>query len=314
MSTPWSIFVVVVTFGMLIGFTWLVLNTRRIQDPNGTNKLKDHEFDGITEYDAPMPEWFTWMFLASMAFAVIYLILYPGLGNFPGLLGWTASGAVERDQARAEARYGPLFERHLRTPVAQLAEDPGAMRMGQRLFGNYCAQCHGSGGQGNLGFPNLTDGHFNWGGTPEQIHTTLTRGRQAVMPGWAGALGEDGIDDTTEYVLALAGRDHDADAAARGASHFQSVCVACHGADGSGNVALGAPDLRTGVYIYGGDRSQIATTLRQGRNGVMPSQSELLDPARIHILTAYVYGLNGLRPANEEHASGRAAISSLESE
>jgi len=314
MSTPWSVFVIVVTFGMLIGFTWLVLNTRRIQDPNGANKLNDHEFDGITEYDAPMPEWFTWMFLASIAFAVVYLALYPGLGNFPGLLGWTSADAIERDQVRAEARYGPLFERHLRTPVAELAEDRGAMRMGQRLFGNYCAQCHGSAAQGNPGFPNLTDGHWNWGGSPEQIRTTLVQGRQAVMPGWGAALGEEGIADTTEYVIALSGREHDAEAAARGAQHYQSVCVACHGADGSGNVALGAPNLNAGAYIYGGDRAQIATTLRQGRNGVMPSQSDLLDPARIHILTAYVYGLNGRHQEGRNEVAGGADDGFVENE
>lgn len=299
MSTGWSLFVIIVTFGMLIGFTWLVLNTRRIQDPDGANKLNDHEFDGITEYDAPMPEWFTWMFLASIAFAVIYLALYPGLGNFPGLLGWSSSQALKQDQRRAEARHAPLFQRYLRTPVEELAEDPQAVRMGQRLFGNYCAQCHGSAAQGAPGFPNLTDGHWSWGGEPAQIRSTLVNGRQAAMPAWGPVLGEDGIAEATEYVLALAGRDHDAEAAERGAEHYQQLCVACHGPEGRGNTALGAGDLTAGVYLYGGSRETIATTLRQGRNGVMPAQRDILDEARIHILTAYVYGLPRRHGASE---------------
>ncbi|TVS17635.1 MAG: cytochrome-c oxidase, cbb3-type subunit III [Gammaproteobacteria bacterium] len=291
MSTGWSLFVIIVTLGMLAGFSWLVLNTRRIQDPDGANKLNDHEFDGITEYDAPMPEWFTWMFLGSIAFALVYLLLYPGLGNFPGLLGWSSTGALEQDQRRADARFAPLFERYLRTPVEELAENPQAIRMGQRLFGNYCSQCHGTAAQGAPGYPNLTDGHWAWGGDPEQIRATLVNGRQAAMPAWGPVLGDDGIHDTTEFVVSLADRDHDAEAAARGAEHYAQNCVACHGPEGRGNSALGAADLTTGVYLYGGSRETIAASLRNGRNGMMPAQTGLLDEARIHILTAYVYGL-----------------------
>ena len=299
MSTPWSLFVIIVTFGMLAGFTWLVLNTRRIQDPDGGSKLNDHEFDGITEFDTPMPDWFSFMFLASIAFAVVYLALYPGLGNFPGLLGWSSTSELEEDQRQAEARQEPLFQRYLRTPVEELAQNPQAIRMGQRLFGNYCAQCHGSSAQGAPGFPNLTDGVWTWGGEPGQIRATLINGRQAVMPAWGPVLGEGGVSDTTEYVLSLAGRDHDAEAAERGATHYQPLCVACHGAEGLGNPALGAVDLTAGVYLYGGSREAIATTLRQGRNGVMPAQKNILGEARLHILTAYVYGLPERHDASE---------------
>lgn len=300
MSTPWSLFVIIVTVGMLVGFTWLVLNTRRIQDPDGGDKLNAHEFDGITELDTPMPEWFSFMFLASIAFAVVYLALYPGLGNFPGLLGWSAASELEEDQRQAEARQEPLFQRYLRTPVEELAQNPQAVRTGQRLFSNYCAQCHGSSAQGAPGFPNLTDRAWNWGGEPAQIRATLVNGRQAVMPAWGPVLGDDGVRDTTEFVLSLAGRDHDAEAAERGATHFQQLCVACHGSEGGGNQALGAGDLTAGVYLYGGSREAIATTLRQGRNGVMPAQNDILGEARLHILTAYVYGLPDRRDAAEQ--------------
>lgn len=291
MSTGWSLFVIIVTFAMLAGFTWLVLNTRRIQDPEGGSKLNAHEFDGITELDTPMPEWFSWMFLASIAFAVVYLLLYPGLGNFPGLLDWSAASEVEEDQRRAEARREPLFQRYLRTPVEELAQNEQAMRTGQRMFGIYCAQCHGSAAQGAAGFPNLTDDVWYWGGEPAQIRATLVNGRRAAMPAWGAALGEDGVMDTTEYVVSLAGREHDAEAAARGSAHYQQFCVACHGPEGRGNTALGAPDLTAGVYLYGGSRETIATTLREGRNGIMPAQQDILGEARLHILTAYVYGL-----------------------
>ncbi len=292
MSTGWSLFVIVITLGMLIGFSWLILNTRRIQDPKGHGKLNDHEFDGITEYDAPMPDWFTWAFLASIVFAFIYLLLYPGFGNFPGLLGWTSAGALERDQQRAAARYEPIHDQFLEVPVEELMQDRAAMNMAARIFGNHCAQCHGDGGRGNFGFPDLTDGHWQWGGDVEQVRASIRDGRQAAMPGWQSALGERGIHDTTAYVLSLADRDHDADAASRGARHYQTFCAACHGPDGSGNVALGAPDLTLGIYLYGGGAQQIAFTLRHGRNGVMPAQKDEMSEAWIHLLTAYVLGLS----------------------
>lgn len=291
MSTGWSLFVIVITLGMLIGFTWLVLNTRKIQDPEGHGKLNDHEFDGITEYDAPMPEWFTFAFLGSILFAFIYLLLYPGFGNFPGLLGWTSAGALEQDQQRAAARFDPIHDQYLSVPIEELSEDRAAMNMAARLFGNYCAQCHGDGGQGNFGFPNLTDGYWQWGGEPDQIHRSIHDGRQAAMPGWQGALGDDGIRQTTAYVLALADREHDFEAARKGARHYQTFCAACHGSDGDGNLALGAPDLTQGIYTYGGSPQQIAFTLRHGRNGVMPAQQEEMSEAWIHLLAAYVYGL-----------------------
>lgn len=292
MSTGWSLFVIVVTLGMFAWFAIMVIQTLRTQDPDGHNKLNDHEFDGITEFDAPMPKWFSMGFLASIVFSIIYLLLYPGLGSFPGFLDWTSVKELEQDQSRAQARHEPIYESYLEISAEDLSEDRDAMLMAERLFGNYCSQCHGENARGNFGFPNLTDDHWQWGNSIDQIRASIHDGRNAAMPGWESALGNSGIRETTAYVLALADREHDADDARRGEEHFANYCASCHGAEGTGNPGMGAPDLTSGVYLYGGEPRQIAFTLRNGRNGVMPAQEDELSEAWIHLLTAYVYGLS----------------------
>ena len=176
-------------------------------------------------------------------------------------------------------------------PVEEIAGDPAVRKMGMRLFGNNCAQCHGADGKGAYGFPNLADDDWLYGGTPEAIKATLVNGRRAAMPAWGDILGDQGITEVTQHLLALNGRDADEAAAAKGETHYQTYCAACHGADGKGNQALGAPNLTNGVWLYGGSEEQIAHSLRAGRNGVMPAFEDTLSEDKIHILTAYVYGL-----------------------
>jgi len=289
MSTGFSLFVIVGTLGSLIVFTLLLFMNRKVDKPGQTT---GHVYDGIEEYDNPMPAWWFWGFLLSIIFALGYLIWYPGLGNFPGIGGWTSIGELEADQQSADARFGPIFAQYRAVPVDELAQITPAMRMGQRLFANNCAQCHGAAGTGSYGFPNLTDGNWQWGESAEQIKTTLNNGRQAVMPAWTGVLDEYGIRDVTEYVLQLSGRDANVQQAGAGAAHFARLCAACHGVDGSGQALLGAPDLRTNVWLYGGSREQIADVLRNGRNGEMPGFAGRLDEDRIHILSAYVRSLS----------------------
>lgn len=291
MSTGWSLFVIVLTLGSMIGCFWLLQSTRSSEVPNGENVEKDHVFDGISELETPLPAWWYWMFVITIAFSAIYLIFYPGLGAFQGLLGWNQENQWAREVARAEARFGPIYESYHATPVEALLEDDQARRMGQRLFSNYCATCHGTGGAGAFGFPNLADGNWQWGAEPDTVKTTITKGRVAAMPAWDAALGEAGIHDTANYVLSLSGRGHDAEAAERGRQHFNTLCAACHMPDGTGMQALGAPDLTDDVWLYGGSEPMIKHTLRIGRNGQMPAHEHLLDPARIHLLTAYVIGL-----------------------
>jgi cytochrome c oxidase cbb3-type subunit 3 len=232
------------------------------------------------------------MFVITIVWGIGYLIIYPGMGNFPGLLGWTQVQQHDQEVAAADEKFRAMRDRYLALPVEEIAKDPAVVKMGSRMFGNNCAQCHGADAKGSYGFPNLTDNDWIYGGSPDAIKTTLIQGRQAAMPGWQAALGDQGIAETTEYLLVLNGRDADEAKAETGKKHFATYCAACHGADGKGNQALGAPNLTNGIWLYGGSREQIAHTLRVGRNGQMPAFEQTLSEDKIHILTAYVYSLS----------------------
>jgi cytochrome c oxidase cbb3-type subunit 3 len=299
MSTGWSIFVTVITIGMLAG-CWLLLSiTRRSEVDDGEHTLKDHDCDGITELENPLPRWWYHGFVATIVFGAGYLVLYPGLGNWEGTLGWTQVKQLEEQQQAAEERYAPLFNRYAETPIEELIREHKAMRMGQRIFGNFCSQCHGTAAQGYTGYPNLTDDAWIWGGSPDAIRTSIVNGRRAQMPSWQAALGDEGIAATTQYVLSLSDRASDPGAVEQGATHYRSMCIACHGPAGKGNPALGGPDLTDDAWLYGGSAEAIATSLREGRNGVMPAHGDLLDEARIHLVAAWVYSLSAEDAANE---------------
>ena len=191
--------------------------------------------------------------IVTIIFGIGYLIVYPGMGNYPGLLGWTQIEQHDREVATADAKFRDMRDRYLAMPVEEIAMDPAVRKMGMRMFANNCAQCHGSDAKGAYGFPNLTDDDWLYGGTPEAIKATLINGRMAAMPAWAAILGDQGITETTAYVQSLSGRDVDASLAEAGAKHFQTYCAACHGADGKGNLALGAPNLANGCLLYTSD-------------------------------------------------------------
>ena len=289
MSGFWSAWIILLTTITIVGVTWILLaNRHRDSDKETTG----HIFDGIEEYENPLPGWWLWGFLLTIIFGVVYLIVYPGMGNFAGAFGWTGVGQYEESVERANKQYGPMYERMLATPIPELAKDPDAMRMGRRLFNDSCAQCHGADAGGSRGYPNLTDNIWQWGGEPEQIKTTLIQGRNAAMPPWQAILGDQGIAEVTEYVLQISGRSAEPTLATAGETQFQTYCAACHGPLGEGNVMLGAPALNDNNWLYGGSRGAIRQTLREGRNGVMPAQQELLYPAKIHLLAAYVYSLS----------------------
>jgi cytochrome c oxidase cbb3-type subunit III len=288
MSNAFSLFVIIGTLGSLLVFTLLLVLNRKVSNPGQTT---GHEYDGIEEYDNPLPAWWFWGFLLSIVFALGYLIYYPGLGNFEGLSGWTSAKQLAQQQAEADERFGPVFAQYRAIPVEELATVPAAMRMGQRLFATSCAQCHGSAGSGAYGFPNLTDHEWQWGQSVEQVQATLQNGRMAMMPAWSAVLDAYGIRDVTEYVVQLSGREADAGQAATGQAQFNQFCAACHGMDGKGQPLMGAPDLTNDIWLYGGSREQITDVLRNGRNGRMPGFSDRLDEDRIHILNAYVRSL-----------------------
>lgn len=295
MSAFWSAWVTVITLGVIIGCTWLLFATRKSQPHQEiTEETVGHSFDGIEELDNPLPKWWFQMFVATVIFGLVYLLLYPGLGNFKGLLGWTSHGQWEEEMAYAEENYAPIFQRFAQLSVEELKQPEHAegLRIGQRLFANNCSVCHGVGGVGAHGFPNLTDNDWLYGGTEDAIKTSLHNGRNGAMPAWADVLGEDGIRDMTHYVLALSNREHDAASAERAQPQFASLCAACHMPDGTGMHALGAPNLTNDIWLYGGSFEQIAHTLRHGRFGVMPAFTGLLSEDQIHLVTAYVMSLD----------------------
>lgn len=291
MSNFWSMWIIILTSITIVGLVWILFaNRKREQQP--ADKTTGHEYDGIQEYDNPLPAWWFYMFVITIVWGIGYLVLYPGMGNFPGILGWNQIDQHSREVASADEKFRAMRDRYLALPVEEIASDPVVRKMGNRMFGNNCAQCHGADAKGSYGFPNLTDSDWIYGGDPATIKATLVNGRQAAMPAWGSILGDQGIAETTQYVLQLNGRDTDPELAEAGKKHYQTYCVACHGPDAKGNPALGAPNLANGIWLYGGTEEQISHSLRAGRNGVMPAFKDTLSEDKIHILAAYVYGLN----------------------
>ncbi|MCQ4264446.1 cytochrome-c oxidase, cbb3-type subunit III [Stutzerimonas stutzeri] len=300
MTSFWSWYITLLSLGTIAALVWLLLATRKGQRHESTEETVGHSYDGIEEYDNPLPRWWFMLFVGTVIFALGYLVLYPGLGNWKGILpgyegGWTQVKEWQREMDRANEQYGPLYAKFASMPVEEVAKDPQALKMGGRLFASNCSVCHGSDAKGAYGFPNLTDNEWLWGGEPETIKTSILAGRQAAMPGWLNVIGEDGIRNVTGYVLSLSGRNTPEGInidIEQGQKIFASTCVACHGPEGKGTQAMGAPDLTDNVWLYGSSFGQIQQTLRYGRNGRMPAQEEILGNDKVHLLAAYVYSLS----------------------
>ncbi|WP_432473908.1 cytochrome-c oxidase, cbb3-type subunit III [Amphritea sp. HPY] len=293
MSAFWSAWITVITLAVILGCAWLLWATRRSEPhKEATEETLGHAFDGIEEYDNPLPSWWLQMFVATIIFGLVYLVMYPGLGNFKGVLGWTSVGQWEEEMAHAEEVYKPVFAKYAAMSVEDLQSQPDGLKMGQRMFANNCSLCHGATGSGAHGFPNLTDGDWLYGGAPDVIKQTIASGRTGAMPPWGAVLGEEGVRDVTSYVMSLSGKESDAEAAARGQQQFQALCTACHSQDGTGLQALGAPDLTDDVWLYGSSFEKVSHTIRTGRSGVMPAHKDLLSDEKIHLITAYVYSLS----------------------
>lgn len=288
MSNAFSWFVIIGTLGSLLAFFLILYMNRHTSNPG---KTTGHSYDGIEEYDNPMPAWWFWGFVISILFGIGYLLYFPGLGNFAGFGGWTQVGALESAQDDADERYGPLFAQYAAIPVDELRQDVAAMRMGRRLFATNCSVCHGSAGTGSEGFPNLTDHEWLWGSDAEQIKTTIMNGRTAMMPAWGPALQEQGVQEVAEYVMQLSGREVNAELASAGKTRFDMFCVACHGPEGAGQPMMGAPALNNEIWLYGNSRLRIEDAIRNGRNGQMPAFAERLGEDKVHILSAYVKSL-----------------------
>ncbi|MDK1022856.1 MAG: cytochrome-c oxidase, cbb3-type subunit III [Gammaproteobacteria bacterium] len=290
MSTAWSWVVIIGSLGSIL-FFYVVLQLNR-QTGKESGETTGHIHDGIEEYDNPLPAWWYWLFVLTMIYGVGYLIWYPGLGNFPGIADWTSVGELETDQEASRARYEPLFAKYRQLPVAEIYKVPAAVKMGQRLFANNCSVCHGSTAAGGFGFPDLIDDVWTWGAEASTIKQTILHGRKAAMPAWGTVIGDQGIRDVTAYILSLNNREADPDAVAQGETLFGNFCIACHGPEGKGLPALGAPDLTNGIWLYGNSRSRIEFSIRNGRNGEMPGFKHKLGENKAHILAGYVYGLS----------------------
>jgi len=290
----WGLFVAATTLVSIVACGVLLYSQSIKRPPAGTKtELHGHVWDGdLQEYNNPLPRWWMWLFYLTIVFSLGYLVFYPGLGTFEGTGKWSSTGEYEAEMKEAEAKYGPLFNQFAGTELAQLAKDPKAKAIGERLFQNHCAQCHGADAGGAIGFPNLRDHDWLYGGDAAVIKTSILDGRNGVMPPLGEAVGgEPGIAQVTHYVRSLSGLQHNAALAKDGAAKF-AVCAACHGADGKGNPAMGAPNLTDGVWLYSSAESSIAESIRNGRNNRMPAQKEFLGEAKVHLLAAYVYGLS----------------------
>jgi cytochrome c oxidase cbb3-type subunit 3 len=292
MTTGWSLFVLILTLANILACLWLLRWTskpRAAGEKIGGGADTGHVWDeDLREYNNPLPRWWLWVFYITVAFGLLYLVLYPGLGNFGGIRGWTQSGQYEKERAAVEARAQQLLAPLAALPVADLVNNEQAMSTAHNLFQQNCAQCHGSDGGGARGFPNLANAEWQWGSDPDSVVTSIAAGRMAAMPPWAEVLGEQGVDEVVAYVQKLSSQPADAALATAGEARFQMLCAACHGMDGKGNAVLGAPNLTDDVWLYGGEAAAIKQTIVAGRNGQMPAFSDKLGEQRVKLLAAYV--------------------------
>ncbi len=293
-SNFWSVFVTAVTIVGIIACLVLLWVSGKAKAMTANDNTTGHVWDGdLREMNNPLPRWWVWLFIITVVFSLIYLALYPGLGSSPGQLGWSQHGQYEAEMAKGEKEVAPLYARFEAMSVQDMARDPQAMGIGERLYLNNCAQCHGSDARGSKGFPNLSDGDWLYGGAPEQIKETLVKGRIGNMPPMAAAVGTpDDVKNVAHYVLSLSGSPHDSLRASLGKSKF-GACAACHGMDGKGNTALGAPNLTDDIWLHGYGENTIIAMITNGKVNQMPAQEGKLSAAQIHVLSAYVWSRSG---------------------
>jgi cytochrome c oxidase cbb3-type subunit III len=293
-SGGWSLFIAASTvLGLIACVLLLIVAARRRVTPGVTDNTTGHVWDeDLRELNNPLPRWWMFLFVITVVFSVLYLVLYPGLGSAAGSLDWTSTGQYDNEQAKARAALVPLYARFTSMDEKQLAADTQAMGIGERLFLNNCAACHGSDARGSKGFPNLTDNDWLYGGSFADIQKTISEGRNGVMPPMAAAVGSaEDVRNVAQYVLSLSGSPHDSVAAQLGRAKF-TVCAACHGVDGKGNTAMGAPNLTDKIWLHGWGEDTIVAMVNGGKNNVMPAHASRLTPEQVRVLAAYVWRLS----------------------
>ncbi|WP_284337180.1 cytochrome-c oxidase, cbb3-type subunit III [Comamonas sp. NoAH] len=295
----WSVYVAGITVVGIIACLILLIITARKKVVSDGDNTTGHVWDeDLRELNNPMPRWWVWLFVITIIFGLLYLVAYPGLGAYTGKLQWSQVSAYEAEVEKANAELAPLYARFSAMSTEEMAKDGQAMAVGERLFMNNCAQCHGSDARGSIGFPNLTDHDWLGGGAPENIKQTITEGRMAMMPPQAEAIGTpEDVRNLAHYVLSLSGSPHDSLKASLGKTHF-TVCAACHGMDGKGNTLLGAPNLTDDIWLHGWGEQRIVEQITNGKMNEMPAQKSKLTPAQIDVLTAYVWGLSNKPSGN----------------
>lgn len=290
----WPIFITAISLGGIFGCVYLLwfASKVKVNSAEGDN-TSGHVWDeDLREMNNPMPMWWVGLFIITVIFGLSYLFLFPGLGTYGGKLGWTGVKQYESEVAKTNEKIAPIYAKYAAMSVEDLSKNEDAKGIGQRLFLNNCAQCHGSDARGSRGFPNLTDSDWLHGGDPEKIKETIVNGRIGMMPPMAGALGtEDDVKNVANYVLSISGSMHDSGRAGLGKAKF-GVCAACHGADGKGNTAIGAPNLTDNIWLHGAGEAAIIKRIHEGKVNQMPAWSTKFTPEQIHVLTAYVWGLS----------------------
>jgi cytochrome c oxidase cbb3-type subunit III len=292
-SNFWAVYVAAITVVSMAACLLLLWFSGKARAMTAGDNTTGHVWDGdLREMNNPLPRWWVWLFVITIVFGFAYLALYPGLGSSKGQLGWSSAGQYEAEVEKAQLAEAPLYAKFVAMAPEQVARDPGAHAIGERLFMNNCAQCHGSDARGSKGFPNLTDGDWLHGGSPEKIKESITLGRIGQMPPMAAAVGTpDDVKNVANYVLSLSGSPHDSVRAELGKSKF-IVCAACHGADGKGNQALGAANLSDKTWLHGYGEAAITAMVNNGKVNQMPAQAGKLTEAQIHVLAGYVWSLS----------------------
>ncbi|MFM1886219.1 MAG: cytochrome-c oxidase, cbb3-type subunit [Pseudomonadota bacterium] len=300
MSMGWSWYVIAIVVLNIIACTWLLWWTSRRHPGEAPAEQTGHVWDGnLTEFNKPLPKWWINLFYLTILFAIGYLVWFPGMGNFAGTSGWSSAAQHDAEKARRDAQLAATFAPYEGKALTELVNDERALQLGRNLFVNHCVACHGSAGQGAVGYPNLTDASWQWGGDPDSVLATILHGRNAAMPSWSATLtamgGPTAVDDVATYVLSLSGRapaGTDAAQIQKGQGLFAGICAACHGPEAKGNPALGAPDLSDNVWLYGDDLETVKTAIIQGRNGVMPAHGPLIGETRVRLVAAYALSLS----------------------
>ena len=289
----WSIYVAGLSLVSILACLLLLWVTARKKVVPQADNTTGHVWDDdLREMNNPMPRWWMWLFVVSVVFSLLYLVAYPGLGSYPGELAWSTRGEYASEVEQANRELAPLYAQFTAKKAEDLAGDGNAMAIGERLFMNNCAQCHGSDARGSKGFPSLADADWLYGGAPDKIRETITQGRRGQMPPMAAAVGTpDDVKNVAHYVLSLSNGPHDSVRAQLGKSKF-TACAACHGMDGKGNPAMGAPNLTDDVWLHGWGEQAIIGMVNNGKMNEMPAQTGKLTDAQIQVLAAYVWGLS----------------------